>query len=972
MKNLERNLVAKGNESRVKFFVVPFTGAMLILVLLVAGAAAQTGIVSGEIRDADTGETLPGATAFLQETLLGTTTDIDGRFMIRRVNPGSHTLEIRYMGYESKLVELDVESGENTQIRVRLVPQVIIGEDITVQAFQRGQSRALTRQRQSTNIRTIISAEQIDRFADQTVGGALQRISGMGHGGEANIRGVGRGMSRVTVDGQRLGSTGSDRSVDLETISADMVQELDVIKVITPDMSADALSGVINISTRRPIGGERSVNVRTGAGFFPRYLDETGPAYRLSFSYGDSPADNYSFGLNASYQREPRAQESVGYSWRSRNLGSEYGIVDLLNNLESVYEFGTRDRYGAGGQFTFQPTARSTYHVQGMFNYQERRTNTHAMVVDIAFNDYTTPTQTGPTQSEGGGSIGHRTRFDNRDVYQFTFQAGGRHLFDSFDVEYKAGWGHGRSYLDRYAMNWSNGRPGIDFILDIEDRWYPQIDIAPHSPRGVYPNNEQIALTSFLDHTTGTHVDNEFTFSFDADRPLPFGKIKFGGAALLAFQDGYEQYFAMDWDSREGPGSFAQMPNSTWQVLDREGMAYEIRYLMDADRFIRAYRNRYPMLIKNVNRYGESESTFYKSNENVFAWYGMGQADIGRVRLLGGLRIEHTSSNYEAREALFSDGGTYLGSRKVDASNDYTILFPNAQVIYRLTNFTNLRVAYSRSIGRPTFNQLSPYRVFNYNSREIRYGNPGLEPMVSDNLDVMIEHYFMNVGQISLGLFYKQLDNFVFSRRSRIGEEGFLEFEDLPRGDGPERFVGWNRTTFFNGEDATVYGIEASWQQSLTFLPWILQNLGIYLNYTYTYSEADIGRRDDAQETVLVRLQDQRPHVLNAGIDYNHGRFSMQVSQQWSTPFVASYANERDWVPTIQLRERVFPDIYTDGASDLSMTVRYRISDSFRIWADGSNLLNNRSINYRYNQDFYPTNMTLRGREITMGLNYSF
>lgn len=946
----------------------------LLLLCLTAGhhAKAQTGYISGTITDAATGETLPGANVILTEFQTGTSSDIDGRYILRRVPVGERTIMVQYIGFRPQQHTVVVTEDEFTTLNIRLEDDVVEGEDIVIRALQRGQSRSLTRQRQSANIRTIVSAEQIDRFADQTVGDALQRVPGMGHGGEANIRGIGAGLSRVTVDGQRMGSTGADRSVDLSTISADMVQELDVVKVITPDMSADALSGVINISTRRPIGGERSINARVGGGFPPRYLGETGPAYRLSVSYGDSPTDRYSFGVNLSYQREPRGEEFVSYDWLSRNLGTEFGIVDVLGNLTSSYQFGTRDRYGFGAQLTFQPTTRSTYHVQGMFNYQERRENTHGVRIDIAVQDYTTPNQTGPTQSSGGGSIGHRTEFDNRDIYQYSMQAGGRHLLQGYNIEYKIGWGHGRSFRDRYQMNWANGNPGIDFLINTDDRLFPEIEIAPHSPRRVYPNSEQMGLTQFLNNTIGTHIDNEVMMNFDVERPFSLGRVKFGASTLLSFQDGFEEYYDMQWDGRVGPRAFSQMINSTWNVFDREGMAYEIRYLIDADRFIEAYQSRFPALIKNVNRFAESESTFYSSNENVLAYYAMTQVDWNWLTFLTGVRVEHTFSGYEARETLFSDGGNFLGSRTIEATNNYWNIFPNAQLIFRLTRFTNFRLAYSRSIGRPTFNQLSPYRVFNFNSREIRFGNPDLKPLVSDNIDIMFEHYFTNVGQISLGLFYKRLDNFVFARSSRIGENGFTDFDDLPNNEDPTRFIGWNRTTFLNGDQADVYGVEFSWQQSLDFLPGFLGNFGIFTNYTYTFSEADIDRLNDAGETVLVRLQDQRPHVVNVGLDYNQGRFSGQVSYQWSDPYVSSYADERDWVPTIQLRERVYPDIFTDGASDLSMTLRFRLSSQFRIWMDGSNLLNHRSIDYRYDRDFYPTNLRLRGREIAAGINYSF
>lgn len=946
---------------------------MLFLIAFLSGfypAIAQYGTVTGEILEADTEETLPGANILISGTSTGTTSDVDGRFTLRRVPEGKHTLLIRYMGFEQQAIDIEISDGERIVLDPVLLTAVQVqGDEILIMAYQRGQSRALTRQRQSTNIRNVVSAEQLDRFSDQTVEGALQRIAGMGHGGEANIRGVGAGMSRVSVDGQRMGSTGADRSVDLNTISADMVQELDIIKVITPDMPADALSGVINISTRRPIGGDRSVNIRAGGGFHPRYREQTGPGYRMSLSYGESPAATYSYGLNFSYQREPLAEESFTTAWTTRNL-SEFGVMDLLSSMESQYEFGISERYGAGGQITFQPTDRSTYHIQGMFNYQDRNRNRHIVLTNPRVESYTTPTQTGPIDHPDlGGSIGYRVRFGLDNIHQYTVQAGGRHLFDWFDMEYKLGWGHGRSLRNQYNANWSNGRPLVDFMVDIEDRFHPKLEIAPHSPRVTYPGSDQIASTEFMDHSIIRHTDNEITSTIDFEAPFRMGKFRFGGSAMLSYQEGYEEEYHMRWDGREGPADFSQMLNNSWNVLDRNGISYEIPYLIDSERFIRMYESRFPNLIKDEEQFGRSEATYFDGAERVYSTYAMTELSLGKFVLLGGARLEHTSAVYKAREALFSQNNLFMGASLVESTVSYTNLFPNTQFIFRITDFTNLRAAYSRSIGRPTFNQLSPFRIWNYNSRRIEYGNPELQPMISDNLDLLIEHYFRSVGQISLGLFYKKLDNFVYSETRRVPDEGFTAFETPD--NNPEAYSGWNRTTFLNGDEADIYGIEISWQQNLSFLPWIFGNFGTYVNYSYTYSEADIDRETDAGDPVLVRLQDQRPHVVNAGLDYNQGNFSGHITYQWSSPFVTDYAPTRSWVPSIQLQERVYADNYTDGANDVSLTLRYRITENFRVWANGSNLMNNRSVNYRYDREYYPTNVSLRGTQITMGLQYS-
>ena len=951
------------------FIVLLFS--IIILALSPGETFAQTGLISGTITDAETEETLPGANVIIQGTRYGVSTDVDGRYTIRRVPVGEHTIVVTYMGFEHKSFDVVIEEDVRLNRDVSLQPSLIEGDEIFVLGVQRGQARSLTRQRESINIRNVVSAEQIDRFADQTIGGALQRVAGMGHGGEANIRGIGRGMSRVTVDGQRMGSTGSDRSVDLATISADMVQELDVIKVITPDMSADALSGVINISTRRPIGGERTMNIRGGGGYQPRYLEHTGAGSRLSFSYGDSPDDSYSYGLNFSYQRDPRGSESVHTSWvregDRQNLGEPYGIVDLVDDVESRYNFGVRQRYGAGGQFTFQPTDRSTYHFQGMFNYQDRKDDMNSVEVAPRSSHYTTPWQTGPTDTDYGGTMSYDARFQRRDIYQFTLQAGGRHLLDRMDMGYRLGWGHGRSYRDDYRLSWTNDRPMIDFLVNTDDRFHPVLEIAPHSSRITYPGSSAIAVQDFLDYRDTRHTDNEINATLDFEAPYTLGTVKFGASLLSTFQQGRYERYDINWDGREGPANFPQMLNPNWNVFDREGIAYEIPYLIDSDKFIDLFNSRFPNLVKHeINFARSSETSYYDGNENVLATYAMGRLSYGIFTFLGGARVEHFMGSYNAREVMISAGGEYLGATPSDATSDYTHLFPNAQILINITPRTNFRTAYSRSIGRPTFTQLSPYREFDYDSRNVVHGNPNLKPMVSDNLDVLFEHYFMDVGQFTIGLFYKQLSDFVFRESRRLQLEGLADLDDLP--DDPEHFVGWNRATYRNGEEAEVYGLEANWQQNLSFLPGFLGNIGTYFNYTYTYSEADIDRLNDRGETVYVRLQNQRPHIVNAGLNYAHGRFTGQISYQWSSPYVTSYASTRAFAPTIQLQERVYFDSYTDGANDLSLTLRYRVTDNFRIWFNGENLTNSRSVNYQYHQDYYPTSQTLSRTRVNLGI----
>ena len=89
--------------------------------------------LKGTVRDAETGESLPGANVYLEGVGRGTTTDLDGQFEITRVGEGSHTLVISFVGYKEYRSTVVVEP-DAAELFIELMPEAFRGKEVTVVA----------------------------------------------------------------------------------------------------------------------------------------------------------------------------------------------------------------------------------------------------------------------------------------------------------------------------------------------------------------------------------------------------------------------------------------------------------------------------------------------------------------------------------------------------------------------------------------------------------------------------------------------------------------------------------------------------------------------------------------------------------------------------------------------------------------------------------------------------------------------
>ncbi len=945
----ERIGLVSDGKSVVKCFVKVLP--VIIMVFISLETSAQTGTISGQVSDNLTEKPLPGTIMAFDTAEKSIVADLKSRYLLRDAQPGSYFPMIRLPDYAASGVKVSFDSREYMEQNL-MFDETLYNEDrIFSVAKQRSQAMALSGQRESLEIKSVITSDQMDRFSDISISSAMARVPGVQKGsrGALSLRGVGRGMYYVTMEGTRMGYTGTgDRSFDLSYLSADMVQELEVIKVLTPYMDADGLAGAVNIVTRRPAGGERILNARIGGMANTEYVIDEGPGSRTSFEYAEAVREDFFIALNLDHQRENTGFHSLGIDFDALDFGS--GPVDVVRNVSPGLHLEARSRLASMLKLSFQPSDNATYYLQGMINYNDRGMDYHS------FSWRTTGEWVNATTPEQGeGTYHYDLQRQETQVRQYTVRTGARYLFPQLSLDYSLGWGYSDNNQLQLFLPFE---ADLDYSLNMADRSRPEILIDGVSP-GILDTRLQV-----MNRVQNQNIDQKYSGRVNAEIPFSLGAFKLGSSALLTNKSGNYNNATYQNLRSLNISNFELRPGGTLNVFEQ----YHFPWTLDSHDAMLFFENSLPSFRKNEElRRSRTDIWNNEASENVYAGYGMVTLEFDRFVLIGGARFEQTDANYEGRRALFNVRGRYVTTVDTSQSVSYTNLFPHAQLAYSPTNRFNVRLAYSKSMIRQNFNYLAPFELVNPQDTTLFRGNPQLSPMFSDNIDLLFDYYFENIGHFGVNLFYKELSGYIYERQQilEIQEGDVSGFEGLFNEETTTVQI-YDRQYQNSEETATIFGLEVSWQQNLGFLPGYLSNLSTYANYTWSHSEFDADDRNDA-----VALPAQSPHVVNMALEYTQGRFSGQAAYHWTAPSVQQLQRTAAMAPAIDPTQPVYMDWYQDGWTDVSLSMRYRVTNSFRIWIDAFNLLNVERVQYEHTRDLYPRVIDIStGRGLRAGIRY--
>ena len=814
----------------------------LILPLLISLFVMQTafaGNLKGNVTDQQTGEPLVGATVRLDKTNFGATVGLDGSYEIKNVTAGTYKLIVRYVGYLTIEKNVTIGNGNSVEdFKINENNRELSEVVVRGQAERESESSTRKTEQKADNVLNIIGAKAISLLPDITVGNVLQRVSGVsvvrnatGDGQYAIIRGMDKRYNYTLVNGIKIPSPDNkNRYVPMDIFPADLLERLEVVKALTPNMEGDAIGGAMNMIMRSApdhlvlsataSGGYSSLfSSQPFSGFSTSDIRYKSPSEVAGSNlYAAKPSD---FSLKTMQYQDIKLpintlmslsignrifKKKLGFllggSYQHTFRGSQSSFLRLYGQPSPdpvpnspIFEFVEQRKYA-------NEQARTGINLKLDYDFNSRnKLSFHALFMQLDDKQHRTVLGNQLVQF-GDVTTTNRSVFRRQNVYNTTLQ--GDHALGS---KLKFNWSAVYSLAKSQTPNWTD--------LSVTSRIAPGSNgttLYLNAPSFYWTRNSDRDLTAYLN----------FIYSLNASIELSAGGM---------FRDkDRDNYFNSYQLATVLPGGDRQLFTS----IDKAILSF------------RPESYAYP---------DSTNANNYTAKEQVAAGYVQGKYNRNKWQVVGGVRLETTDQSYVSQLPITATGKT--------GKIQYLDVLPSLHLRYKLSANENLRFSYFRGISRPGYFEIVPASFPGDFFTET--GNYNLKHTVADNLDFRYEHYSKGSDQILLGAFVKNIQNPI--------EYGFSPLVQ-------------NNIVYqpINFGTAINYGAEFVFTKY--FKSW-----GVSGNYTYTKSQITTTKRvygrDANGSTVVTEAQQSRPlqgqsdHIGNLSLIYKNTKNGLDAQLAW-------------------------------------------------------------------------------------------
>ncbi|WP_310588089.1 TonB-dependent receptor [Dyadobacter frigoris] len=866
-----------------------------LMVVLLFPLSVSAGSLKGKLLEAATGQPALGVVVMIEGTNFQDVSGLDGSFAIENIAGGNYKLIIRHISYQTITKDFVISQAQQMHLDLFLEPAVdlmlnevaVIGkkDNTTDQA-------ARSMERSASQVMNIVSAKTIQISPDLTVANVIQRMSGVsiernsnGDGQYAILRGMDKRYNYTLVNGVKIPSPDNKyRYVPLDIFPSDLLDRLEVYKALTPSMEADAIGGAVNLVMKdAPDRFMLSTNVSSGYNElfmqrdFQRYdyknIQSKSPYEKNGSQYNATPSDFSKAPLQYS-SKSPLPNLLGSLAIGNRYFDRKLGVL-LAGSYQNTYR-------GSNSLFFDSETVDTlrgetlTKRNERQFSEQQTRYGLHSKL-DFRINDR--------NKIQFYNALMSLTNVQIRDVKSTQLTIGG---YDPVLGNATLGYST-RSRLTRQKIFNST----LQGKHQLTGHWGLDWSAVYSKATNEVPDNVTIPLLgirkNFVDKPT-TVDDATVRWEHNTDRDLA-------------------AYLNINYKQTVGTTNLEWMAGGLFR--DKKRTNFYNNYQLRPANLFAEYGvdfTDYAQIDFTIQNPRGSVATAlnYDATERIKAGYLQLKAESALLEVLGGVRVEATDQGYSM---LFP-----IGEERPKGSQIYTDFLPSLHLKYKTGGNVNLRASYFRSLNRPGFFEIVPYRIVNEEYQE--RGNADLKRAVADNIDLRYELFSKPSEQFMVGLFYKHIKDPI---------EYTLQ-KDAIRGQD----IFYSPGNFGN---ANNYGLE------LDFIKYF-KMFGVKANYTYTHSKITTPKskriRNESGDLETISVEQSRPlygqsaHVANLSFLFKNAKKGIDAQ------LAGGFTGER--INTVS--QFLNNDLWQKGFVQLDASFEKTLKNGLGLFVKANNLLN--------------------------------
>ncbi|WP_445714737.1 carboxypeptidase-like regulatory domain-containing protein [Flavobacterium sp.] len=905
---------------------------------------AQNGTVTGTILDKEfNNEPLPFANIIIKGTKQGTSTDENGKYSIT-LKPGSYTLVIGYLGYETKEIPFTIKANEKKVINHTLEASGVQLQDVEIVHIvsKEKESALLLEQQKAVEIKQSIGAEEISKKGISDVAAAVAKTSGISKqegSSDIFVRGLGDRYNSTTLNGLPLPSNNpSTKNISLDIFSTDIVEYIGIDKTYNYKNYGDFAGANVDIVSKT-YKGSGMIEVGTGTGFNSNAMSQDkfylqdGPNFH---GFSNEPIPNNplaAYNFTTSWDKQATTPVNGSFYLRggdSYNIGSSKLSFFVNASFDNGFNYKEGVRRGSVNTqaIAVKDFYRKAYEYStgsnAMANINLKINNNNNIKFNSMFINSTSQKHEefsgildafGPAQN-GGGFV-RRSTFDR--TFLLINQLLGEHKFGErlvFD------WGVSYNKMTNIIPDRMQNTI-IPFTWDDPNSRLVASDVNQSDNHRYYQemSDDEVAGNFTLSYKFGKKDDNSYKGKFIAGYSGRYKDINFDATQINLFVT---------------RSLFASQPTVDLNYLD----GYFNQTNLDAGFFsLRTFRG-------NVTNPNALKPQNYNGQQIISAGYGAVEYQFTpKLFVIGAFRTEFIIQD------IFYDTSLKSGKTLFDTME----YMPSITAKYEVNEKQNIKFAASKTYTLPQFKERAPFLYEEVGQSYI--GNPFLYNSTDYNFDLKWEMFPKNGEVLSFTGFAKYIQN-------PINQVTIASATND---------ISWVNS----GDKAVGLGIEGEWRKNIISIEnnttGEKTNLGFGLNVSYLITNQDLNSEKVVSENPGMnvdftnsdsRLTGASDLLINSDISFNR---EFKKDKSLTATLAGGYFSDRIYALGVTGKgDLVDSDVFT-----LDFILKFNLSKNIGIGFSAKNLTDP-TIERKQDIQNVVVDSYKKGRNFGLSVKYSF